>query len=867
MPFNPVETLNVFDKDLRAELRERSKSVNLVRTRAPFIRLSTGAKMGELTKKLNEMATNNPSINLGFDNGKLAAEYSNCSFFTLGLHGWNNLNYSAEDLYGTKGNKGLVVGTTYSQGTQKLVYAIKQSAAKNHPPRGITSAKVERLRNGNVLRFTVETQCYTQEQLEMLDLLCYVPGMTCILEWGSVANTADGVQGLKTLDFKNVEQTKLDVYLATQQSRKSFVDKWCAPNKFNYDWAVANIANIKTRLENNVYKTTIIAYGKADNIMYVSAYATNNPLTETAFIQGQNINKSVQEYFRFNGTFSALLRNIIATPDAYPEYRGKVFRFNDPIERKNIQNLLPAAQQFGTANDIGLEDAYFISLEAFIDLFLNRDVLNILNSALSISNRLNKLVAPLRLGQDTDIIYAGYNKYLRSTSPDVMIIYNKQAIDVANATVDRTRDEVLNSVLTSPTGSFVRNFFDRARGTDSSVLNTEYIGSKLTEIQPYLTNKPFGQNTALESDVMPLHDGVWINSKAVQQAFINARTIFEGLEALLNRINAATENYWDLSLFYDDDIPGFRILDSNCRKPDIKEKIYEFNKPLTSLDNAVIGPDVLDIKIESDYPKLLFSQLAISAINNGVIVSDAQRRDLDFRKGSSVLDIFADDAVRPAEVQVVESTASGVGQTATVAQNLARIINSVASPRLTTLDQPLAKDTNVRIREQDVAAEIQSRLTTGFGTDIPTSVVNFLVKVFAVPGLLDVNTSLQFKQELNTIVIQEKLPTSKVAAIKQLLLLRSRQIIIANKRKEIDNLVEAYENFKKTSNAINAIGVMSDITERTVLSDIPRNEIIQRIRDDGNKLIRELYLSAGVEVPTFIAAPQGLGTITLNVTI
>lgn len=864
MTLNPVETLNVFDSELRAELNRRSQSVNLVRTRAPFIRLTTGAKTGELVNKLNQLATNNPSINLGFDNGKLAREYEACSFFTLGLHGWDNLNYSTDDLYGTRAGKGLVVGTTYSQNVQKLVYAFKESAAKNHPPPGITSAKVERLRNGNVLRFTVETQCYTQEQLQMLDLLCYVPGMTCILEWGTQHSTPDGITSLradKILNFKDVEKAKLAVYLATQQSRTTFIDKWCLPNNFNYDWAVAEIANIKTRLENNIYKTTVIAYGKADNIMYVSAYATNNPLTEQAFNQGQNVTKSVQDYFRSGGRFSTLLRNVITTPDNFPEFRGKVFRFNDPLERKNINNLLPTAQQFGTANDTGLEDAYFISFEAFIELFLNREVLAILNTALSANNKLGKLIAPLRSGQNTDVIYAGYNKYLRSTSPDVMIIYNKQAIDVANAAADRTRTDLLRNIELSPTGSLIGRIRDRLSSTpnaDSSRLNLSFIGTKLSEIQSYLTEKPFGQNTALESDTMPLHDGVWLNSKAIQQAFVNARTIFEGIEALLSRINAATENYWDLSLFYDDDIPGFRILDSNVRRPEIKDRtggnrIYEFNKPLNSLDNAVVGPDVLDIKIETDYPKLLFSQLAISAINGGFSVSDPQRKDIDFRQGVSVIDIFKNDPIQQSQPQATPVTPAGggTGQASTVAENLARLINSVAPPRLARIDQPFARDNaeaNLRVRQRDIQTEISSGLTVGFGTDVPLSVVNFLVRVFSVRDTLDTNTATQYKTELNTIATQEKLSASQIDKIKELLLLRSRQIIIFKKRKEIDDLTTAYENLKKVQGAENIIGIRVEYNNSSslIVSDEPLNELVKRIKDEGNNLIQQLYLSAGV---------------------
>jgi len=124
----------------------------------------------------------------------------------------------------------------------------------------------------------------------------------------------------------------------------------------------------------------------------------------------------------------------------------------------------------------------------------------------------------------------------------------------------------------------------------------------------------------------------------------------EGLEALLRNINAATENYWDLKLFYDDDRQQFRILDDNARTIAInsEDKIYEFNKKLLSTDVVndkgqpdILGPDVLDIQVSTDYPKMLFSQLAVSGINGGNLITAPERRDADFVNNKGLTDIFA----------------------------------------------------------------------------------------------------------------------------------------------------------------------------------------------------------------------------------
>ncbi len=146
MALNPVETLNVFDKDLRTELRNRSFSKNLVRIRTPFLRFTTATDMSNID--------NAGSL------GPTFGAYKDCRFFTLGLHGWDNKNYSAADLYGTQSNKGLLIGTTYKQsdtgGEQRLMYTHTatsfrnvslDTAAQNFPPPGITSASTARNAN------------------------------------------------------------------------------------------------------------------------------------------------------------------------------------------------------------------------------------------------------------------------------------------------------------------------------------------------------------------------------------------------------------------------------------------------------------------------------------------------------------------------------------------------------------------------------------------------------------------------------------------------------------------------------------------------------------------------------------------------
>jgi hypothetical protein len=762
MALNPVEKLNVFDEPLRTELRKRSLSKNLVQTRAPFLRFTTAANVNDLVVGDNEQK---------FD------AYRGCQFFTLGVHGYNEINYSADDLYGTQAERGLVVGTTYINGQQKLVRTFGgleiRESAKNYPPPGVTSAKVERLRNGNVLRFTIETQCYTQEQLEMLDALCYVPGMTCVLEWGTQFSTPTGQKTIDTkLDFTKVGEVKTIIRTSLKLSRTDFIRSWCEPNEYNYDWAVANIANVKTRIENNIYKTTVVAYGRADNIMYISAYATANPINNAILDREKNITKSVTEYFKLNGEFSRFLDNVITSPSILEDaYRKQVVTFRDGVDRKEIKNNLPTSQDTGIINDLGFESVYFITFDFFVRYILNDSrygLLGIMNSGISDAYKLDVLLSPLTDG--ADVITVGYNRYLRSTSPETMIIYNP------NASLNTTQPSINSSIINQ-----LEN-----RATDTTAKNDVRAIAAETKLSPALSpiwEQPFGVDITAgnESGITLLSRGVWLNSKAIQSAFLNARTVMEGLETLLRNVNAATENYWDLKLYYDDDKQQFRILDDNNRSVDFntKEKIYEFNKKLASTDGDTIGPDVIDIQIATDYPKLLFSQLAISGINGGNLVNDPQRTDYDFIRKTSVRDVLiSDDPLDP----TVVSISSSPPQT---------------FPSLSTFTQDLF---NTRIRSTLGNSITLDRLSTtlqaGFGESINPKVQSLLRDLFAIPTLLTEGQAQFFRNRLTDLKTNNEITEQQVVSLTTLFAERAKAIVRRLKAFEIDAFTNAYSTWK-----------------------------------------------------------------------
>jgi len=776
MPQAPFESWNVFAPDVQLELRKRRLSQNLVQTRTPFLRYTTTVQFDGYTVPGVDMPGFQTSLAQVLGDDALEAyhdNYNGCRFFTLGLHGWDNSKYSDTDIYNSQTKSGLVVGVTYKDGKQILVRTLegdKMESPHAFPPPGIESATVERLKSGNVLKFTIETVCYTQQQMDMLDMLAFVPGMTCVLEWGNVLSTPTGIQKLENiLDFSypnEIKQILTDTLAANKKrtgkstvgARTEFINAWCKPNKYNYDFAIAKIANIKTELQGNKYKTTVTAYGVADNIMYISAYATSTPTTSTSPDGTDNTEStsisSIREYFAPNGAFITQLKNFVnqAIPlDKQKDTSGQkssyveVVKFDEPDNAIN-KNSTSAASGTGPVNDLGQEETFYITFNAFINLILNNaynGMLKIIND--SLDKPLPYVLYPIDAGIGEDEVpVVGYNKYLRSTDPSVMLIFNKDAVDDA-ANTQRS----ISAAIAQSLGA------TKADANTYSGTAIKYI--ELNNIQRI--NGDFG-----ESGLMFLSKGVWLNSKAIQQAFLSARTVMEGVEALLVKINAATEGYWNLKITHDEEKDCFRLIDDNAKRPPIGNQcIYTFNKKLPTSPSSptnVTGPDVLDIKIASDYPKLIFSQLAISGINNASGVPN--RQDLNFQRpglfGSRLKDFLTDETVK--------SPPSGSGATKNLlATNIS--INTFVNAYL----QKTAASTTTFAQQfsTNFPAGVRSALTSIFGNrNTP------LTPIDAQRCLNDINNSDLSPSQIDSIaaILKQRITaiveTSKTAEIADL---------------------------------------------------------------------------------------------------
>lgn len=182
----------------------------------------------------------------------------------------------------------------------------------------------------------------------------------------------------------------------------------------------------------------------------------------------------------------------------------------------------------------------------------------------------------------------GYHPALRSTNPEVMIINNPQAQELRTDDDKQSFESLVEGASTD----------DEQRANFQ--LNTYLVDFIKKSAVGNFTNK-------LDSSTKPgsafLDEGIWINTKAIKQAFNSADTITSGINSLLTMMNAATQGYWNLQLYSTDRVhSGLFVIDMGLSK-----KIQTNN----SKSNTDPDPENTDLNSE-DKQSILSSADAIT---------------------------------------------------------------------------------------------------------------------------------------------------------------------------------------------------------------------------------------------------------------
>jgi hypothetical protein len=229
--------------------------------------------------------------------------------------------------------------------------------------------------------------------------------------------------------------------------------------------------------------------------------------------------------------------------------------------------------------------------------------------------------------------FVGNNQYLRSTDPSTLIIVNERAANNLTGFLANTRPDLLE---TGRSG-FRAEYFGAGTGLTEPNAKSELfkvVGDFQESDHALLRTRqsPNGDAKVTNNDRGFLSAGVWLNHKAVIQAMLGADTIVTGLTNLLNRMNAATLNYWQLTLDVSEPLPplacipgegtappsafSYSVADMNYREnaqsavDNFFKDVHVFNKYIRSAGGTLVGSDVLDCSVDINLPKRLFSQIS-----------------------------------------------------------------------------------------------------------------------------------------------------------------------------------------------------------------------------------------------------------------
>ena len=614
------------NKNIRRILDARSELNNTAQVAMPFIKATTTLDLSK--------------IHMG--DGNIG--------FTLGLHAFNE-DVKYEDIYSSVDGDMPLVGYTYTeQGTNTRVYASNNTVTNSRifdlkantfstnefiriPPPGITKVTIGLNKNGLLAQGQLEISVPSLSQLETLHKTFLVPGVGMVLEWGQQfapelspsigerANVADYL-------FPWHDRTKLKQLLAklsmNQIGLEEILNDYAYKAEGQYMWMFGRVANFSVNSNSDgSFKCTVKIVGPSEDAW---AYSTKNTVTpakdpSAKYFCSRDTN-SVFSYFSDTTTggknFKTTLDNTMNNPGPWKNhvefFRHGNKKAGEPTETEQNPNINQNSDGF-------TEDAYFVTWRFFVNVIINKDIKSIFSSVLQ-SSELEKLGILLPYATDNtrsttengNIAYiddpmesfVGMNKFLRSVNPGTMIIVNEEAAKAA-ASNPQYKPPGAGEIFTAPNDQ-TKLFYNGPANGGKALFEQSISGVK---------------EVADKTDRGLLSAGVWLNHKAIVESMLSGNTILRGITNLLERMNAATLNYWQLTLDVAHPITGsghpysYMVVDSNFRDSSDRavskfiNDVHVFNKYVRVNElGQLVGSELIDCSVDLSLPKLMFSQIA-----------------------------------------------------------------------------------------------------------------------------------------------------------------------------------------------------------------------------------------------------------------
>lgn len=654
----------IINENIRKILDVRSQLNNTVQVGMPFVKATTTLRHDDY---------------LGSGN----------KGFTLGLHGINE-DVKYEDIYSDQNGMDPLIGYTYQEnGLTKRVYAKnpmtevyktagqildvqasvftypKDSNFLRTPPPGITNLTVGRNKNGLLSVAELQISIPSLLQLESLHRTFLIPGIGMVVEWGQQFSPyVTNDQFLQKSDITEYmfpwhDRSKLDPILELLAKRQvglmEILEKYTYPSNGQYMWMFGRVGTFDVKSNSDgSFTSNVKIVGSSEDAW---AYSTRNTVVPKKDAGSQyyctSDTNSVYSYFANSvaggGTnLKSLLDDVLHGKGAAGAWKDHVIYFeqgNQTRGEPEPNTQTPTADNRTFADH---EEAYFMTWRFFVNVVINnadvgvksvfsaaglgKEVIDSIGLLLEYGNGEGRdtNVAKLKVIDDPKESYVGVNKYLRSIDPSIMIIVNEKAAELAN---------------NNPQYNIPISERDLLNPTDQS--------NKFK-----IPTVPFEQSAQVEDANNPdkgfLSSGVWINHKAVVEAMLSADTILRGISNLLELMNQATSNYWQLTL---DTIDGeenknpqsYTVIDANWRDSSneaVKKflnNVHIFNKYIRNKSGELVGSELIECSVDLSLPKRLFSQIATLGLLSTEDIQNINKKEL--KVGDPVPEKKDDDSV------------------------------------------------------------------------------------------------------------------------------------------------------------------------------------------------------------------------------
>lgn len=506
--------------------------------------------------------------------------------FHLGLHGYpgkvadpanpGSFNDTKDDIprefgsifelgYGSQDVVGYGINTTNGAripilSTQSQLTKGRNPVEGRHPVPGITNISVEHLGANEPIRTTVNWVCYNSTQLEFLRQHFLMAGGYVVVEFGHIMSNRPDVA--IPFQFSDPDKAIRNLTRFVIEGRQFMSDRLLNKSQGNYNMVIGRVVDqsISFEADGTIHCSTIF-YSTGEAVFGLhNNRLLGRPKSDES---KEKFTTTIGEFFANNGRFD----NMLQDPERVPfviDMRGKT---QNEIWTRLFGGSDKPSDDESVREKFKSNDARFIPWDMFI-----QDVLTELFSVTSAKQVAADALLFTTINKE-DQPAVGNHFFLSSTDPEAMVIVKPFMLELSNKELEgKSNDEVA----------------DLKRQVDSQ----QVFGKARRRGNIFFVS---GSETNKDEKGL-LTNGIWLNAGAIKEAFHSQNTFYESIKQLLQHMNNATENYWELDLAFDEETKQYKIYDKKCV---FKDK----DVPTPYVFNRGNQGELLNLSFDADFSK------------------------------------------------------------------------------------------------------------------------------------------------------------------------------------------------------------------------------------------------------------------------